>query len=148
MTDLVIQRRVASKGVPAPASLRRFAEAALGRNQGELTLRIVGKTESRALNRRYRGRDKATNVLSFSYGEISPRLRPPVVLGDLVICAPVLAQEARAQGKAPMAHWAHLVVHGCLHLLGYDHEKKSAALLMEEKERKVLRRLGFPDPYG
>ena len=144
MIDLVIQRRVASAGVPAPASLRRFAEAALGRSRGELTLRIVGKAESRALSRRYRGKDRPTNVLSFPAEPTAGERR----LGDLVICAPVLAQEAAAQGKAPLAHWAHLVVHGCLHLLGYDHQKKTDALAMVEKERKILRRLGFPDPYA
>jgi probable rRNA maturation factor len=137
--DVVIQRRVAAHGVPAPATLKRFVEAALGSRKGELTIRIVSAAESRDLNHRYRGKDKATNVLSFPYAE-----QP---IGDLVICAAVVAEEAREQGKPLRAHWAHMVVHGCLHLAGHDHERAADAKVMEEKERKILARLGIPDPY-
>lgn len=137
---ITLQRRVPAAGIPSPGSLRRFAQAALGRRGGELTLRITGEEESRALNHRYRGRDYATNVLSFPYRERG-------LLGDLVLCAPVVTREAQQQGKAPRAHWAHLVIHGCLHLLGYDHEQPQAATKMEKLEIRILRDLGFPDPY-
>lgn len=107
---------------------------------GEVTVRIVGAAESRALNRRYRGKDRPTNVLSFPYGE-------PGVLGDLVVCAPVVNREAREQGKSPAAHWAHMVVHGVLHLRGFDHIRAPDAKVMETRERAILARLSFPDPY-
>ena len=139
MTKLVIQRRVSSHGVPSPATFKRFVHAALGARKGELTIRIVGPAESRDLNHRYRGKDKPTNVLSFPYEE-----QP---IGDLVICASVVAEEAREQGKPLRAHWAHMVVHGCLHLDGYDHERTADAKVMEEKERKILGALGIQDPY-
>lgn len=140
-----MQRAVAARGVPSPARLRRWARAALaetarGRDRGELTVRIVGNAESRRLNRRYRNKDKPTNVLSFP-GEA------PGLLGDLVICAPVVAREAREQGKAAAAHWAHMVVHGVLHLLGFDHIRPGDAKVMERRERAILARLSFPDPY-
>ncbi|MFP5356990.1 MAG: rRNA maturation RNase YbeY [Gammaproteobacteria bacterium] len=137
---ITLQRRVPAAGIPSPASLRIFAHAALGRRGGELTLRITDEAESRALNHRYRGRDYATNVLSFPYQE-------PGMLGDLVLCAPVVAREAKAQGKPLRAHWAHLVIHGCLHLLGYDHEQSQAAEKMEKLEIRILRNLGFANPY-
>ncbi len=152
MVDLVVQRRVAAHGVPAPATLKRYVEAALGAKKGELTIRIVGPAESRDLNHRYRGKDKPTNVLSFPHEEIplSPRERgrgEGIPIGDLVICASVVAEEAREQGKPLRAHWAHMIVHGCLHLAGYDHERVADAKIMEDKERKILRALGIPDPY-
>lgn len=140
--DIAVQRRVPPRGIPAPVSLRRFALAAGAR--GGLCLRIVGGTESRALNRRYRGKDKATNVLSFSP---PAELSAMGELGDIVLCAPVIAAEARAQGKTAMAHWAHMVVHGVLHLRGYDHERAADALRMETEERRVLASLGIDDPY-
>jgi probable rRNA maturation factor len=109
---------------------------------------MVGPAESRRLNSRYRGRDRATNVLSFPaaalpaaiYGAVRP-------LGDLVICPQVLRTEAREQRKSLRAHWAHLVVHGALHLIGYDHERDADATRMERREIRVLRRLGFANPY-
>ena len=136
----MIQRRVAPRGVPSPARLRAWARAALGGQVGELTLRVVGAPESRALNLRYRGKDQPTNVLSFPYGE-------PGVLGDVVLCAPVVNREAREQGKAAAAHWAHMVVHGVLHLRGFDHIRKTEARVMETTERAILARLSYPDPY-
>lgn len=143
-STIQIQRRVPPAGVPAAASLREWATTALGSAAGEVTIRIVDEAESRELNARYRRLDKPTNVLSFAYdGE---GLEVPV-LGDLVICAPVVTAEAAAQGKEPRAHWAHMVVHGCLHLLGYDHLVDTEAETMEERERRILATLGFTDPY-
>ena len=140
--DITVQRATASpRGIPTAASLRAFALAALPKRHGELTIRIVDEPESRALNRDYRGKDKPTNVLSFG-GEGG------AVLGDLVICAPVVAREAVEQDKRLRAHWAHMVVHGCLHLQGYDHEAEAEAEKMEAREIRILKSLGFPDPYG
>lgn len=138
-------QRAVARGVPGPARLKRWAQAALvgaahGRDRRELTLRIVGPAESRSLNRRYRKKDKPTNVLSFPS-------EAPGVLGDLVICAAVVIREAREQGKRPAAHWAHMVVHGVLHLVGFDHIRASDAKVMEGRERAILARLSFPDPY-
>ena len=142
MSQILIQRRIDPAGVPAASSLRLWAETALGRIAGDLTIRIVDEAE---LNCRYRGKDKSTNVLSFPYD--GDMLDVPV-LGDIVICGPVVMREAAEQGKEPRAHWAHLVVHGCLHLLGYDHVQESEAEVMEARERKILAGLGFPDPYA
>jgi probable rRNA maturation factor len=127
--------------------LRRWALAAAGRagRGAQVCLRVVGPTEARRLNRDWRGRDYATNVLSFPAGEI--RAPGPKPLGDIVICASVVAREARTQGKPLAAHWAHLVVHGVLHLLGHDHEDDGEARRMERREVAVLRTLGFPNPY-
>lgn len=143
MRKIAVQRAVGPRGVPAGASLRRYAQAALGRASGELTIRIVGAAESQRLNQRYRGKDKPTNVLSFS----APAAARREALGDLVICAPVVAREAQEQGKPVRAHWAHMVVHGCLHLLGYDHQNQGEARIMEALEARLLGKLGFPDPY-
>lgn len=137
---------------PSAAQIGAWASAALGRRAGgrELAVRIVGPGESRRLNARYRGRDRATNVLSFPVDPRLPRLAPaaaPRPLGDLVLCSPVVREEARRQGKRLVAHWAHLVVHGALHLIGYDHERPRDARRMERREIAVLRRLGFPNPY-
>jgi probable rRNA maturation factor len=105
-------------------------------------VRIVGAAEARALNRRYRGRDYSPNVLAFPYGSSRGILR-----GDVVLCAPVIAREARAQGKAVDAHFAHLMVHGLLHLQGYRHVKRREAARMETLEKRLLAKLGYPDPY-
>lgn len=145
MSEIQIQRRVAPAGVPAASALRGWASAALGDAVGDVTVRIVDEAESHELNGRYRGKDKSTNVLSFPYD--GDMLDMPI-LGDLVICAPVVQREAAEQGKDPRAHWAHMVVHGCLHLLGYDHEKDDEAEVMESRERQVLAELGFGDPYA
>ena len=132
-------------GVPAAGQLRKWASAARGRARGEVTVRIVGPAESRALNRRYRKKDRPTNVLSFPYDDPAPDRKR--VLGDVVICAAVVNREAREQGKRPAAHWAHMVVHGVLHLRGYDHIRPADAKVMEGRERAILARLSFPDPY-
>lgn len=141
--------------LPAAARFTAWARAAAGaRGEGaEVALRVVGLAEGRRLNLVWRGRDYATNVLSFPVPVGAPaapgterrRARP---LGDIVLCAPVVAREAARQGKPPIAHWAHLVVHGCLHLLGHDHERAIDARRMERRERRVLAALGFPDPYA
>jgi probable rRNA maturation factor len=141
--------------LPAAARFTTWARAAAGaRGEGaEVAVRVVGLAEGRRLNLVWRGRDYATNVLSFPVpvgvppvpGTARRRTRP---LGDIVLCAPVVAREAARQGKAPLAHWAHLVVHGCLHLLGHDHERAIDARRMERRERRVLAALGFPDPYS
>jgi probable rRNA maturation factor len=128
-----VQYAVPRRGIPRAAALRSWAKGASG-----VTLRIVGAREGRRLNLLFRKIDKATNVLSFPYGK---------GIGDVVLCHPVIAREARAQRKSVAAHYAHLVVHGILHLRGYDHEKKRDALRMEAREVRILRRLGFPDPY-
>lgn len=121
--------------------VRRWLQAALER-PAELTVRIVGRDEARALNRAYRGRDYATNVLTFAYQV------DPVVLADLVLCAPVLAEEARRQRLDLSAHYAHLLVHGALHAQGHDHERVREARRMQVLETRVMRALGFDDPYG
>jgi probable rRNA maturation factor len=135
-----VQRRTAARGIPSAARLRQWAKAAIGADPRELTVRIVGSAESRALNRRYRGKDQPTNVLSFA--------GPRGGLGDLVICAPVVRREAKEQGKPLAAHWAHMVVHGALHLRGFDHIRRAEARMMEDRERAILRGLSFPDPYA
>jgi len=146
-------RRATRQGrVPAVAALRRWASLALGRRArgGELSVLVVGPARSRSLNHRYRGQDHATNVLSFPgtaavpYARALPQTR---VLGDLVICPQVLQREARAQGKSLRAHWMHLVIHGVLHLVGYDHQRPGDARRMERREIRLLRTLGVADPY-
>ncbi len=134
--------------VPGPRRLAAWARSAAGAraSRRELAIRVVTPGESRRLNRDYRGKDRPTNVLSFPPGT-EPRPPGLAPLGDLAICAGVVAREAREQRKALDAHWAHMVVHGTLHLLGYDHERGADAERMERRERAVLARLGFPDPY-
>jgi len=134
---------------PAPGArlLTAWASAALGaRASGaEIAVQVVTPAASRRLNHRYRGKDSPTNVLSFPAA--APPGARPRPLGDIVICPAVLKREAREQGKAERAHWAHLVVHGTLHLVGYDHENDADASRMERREIAVLRRLGYPNPY-
>lgn len=130
---------------PGSARLIEWARAALGRESREVCIRIVGARESRRLNHLFRGKDYPTNVLSFPYGPDERATGAP--LGDIAICASVVVREARAQGKTLAAHWAHMVVHGILHLRGYDHGNDAEAGLMERRERQVLARFGFADPY-
>lgn len=137
---LTLQYAVDRTGLPARASVEKWIRCALTR-PAELTVRFAGARESRALNRVYRGRDYATNVLTFVY-ETEP------LAGDIVLCAPVVAREARSQGKAPRAHYAHLLVHGVLHLQGHDHERGRDAQHMESLEATILAKLGYSDPYG
>ena len=138
---LAVQSTVDSSALPRRPALRRWALAAL-EHDARVTLRFVGTREGRALNHRYRGRDYATNVLTFVYDEgVS-------LAGDIVLCAPVVAKEARAQDKRLVAHYAHLVIHGMLHLQGYDHERDVDAARMERREIGILRALGYANPYG
>jgi probable rRNA maturation factor len=142
-----LQRRVRSWS-PTRRDLAHWASAALGRHGAgrELGVCTVGEAESAQLNARFRGQDKPTNVLSFPAAQL-PAPRAPLPLGELVICPRVLEAEARAQDKTLRAHWAHLVVHGTLHLAGYDHVRAADARRMERREIAVLRRLGFANPY-
>jgi probable rRNA maturation factor len=139
--SLAVQYAIASPGVPTRVQFRRWAKSALERD-ATIAIRVVGLAEGRALNRNYRGKDYATNVLTFVFRERAP------YEGDLAICAPVVAREARAQGKSLAAHYAHLTVHGVLHLQGYDHENDADAAVMEARESKIMSRLGYPDPYA
>jgi probable rRNA maturation factor len=128
--------------LPSQRQLRRWASAALAQD-AKVTLRIVGEAEGRRLNREFRGKDYPTNVLTFAYRE------QRTLAGDIVLCAPVVRQEAQAQGLSLAAHYAHLVVHGMLHLQGYDHERDAAAaLVMESLESEIVTQLGYPDPYA
>jgi probable rRNA maturation factor len=134
---------------PSRAAIGRWARAALDgwrRASVSVGVRVVNRAESARLNTRYRGRRKPTNVLAFPFAP-PPGARADT-LGDLVICAPVVNREAVAQGKAAAAHWAHMVVHGIMHLRGYRHDTRSEATAMERRETAILRRLGFPDPYS
>ncbi|OOE34693.1 MULTISPECIES: rRNA maturation RNase YbeY [Salinivibrio] len=136
------------QGLPSDDQLQAWFEQAVrtARPQAEVTIRIVDEGESQSLNRDYRGKDKPTNVLSFPFDA------PPGVeidlLGDLVVCRQVVEQEAQQQGKALMDHWAHMVVHGSLHLLGYDHIEDDEAEQMEALERELLAAMGVSDPYA
>jgi len=134
--------------LPTTAQIRRWVEAALAgrRERAELSIRLVDEPEGADLNRRFRGRHGATNVLSFPF-EPLPGLGECDLIGDLVICAPLVAREAQEQGKTPEAHWAHMLVHGVLHLLGYDHLVDEAAAEMERLETRILCGLGFSPPY-
>lgn len=136
-------RRPWAPGVP---TLRRWAQAAAAMSTAAtLGIRVVNVAESRRLNRIYRGQDRPTNVLSF---DADPREAAAAgLLGDLAICAPVVAREARQQGKALRAHWAHMVVHGTLHLLGYRHERPRETAVMEAREQAILAALSYGDPY-
>ena len=142
--ELTVQQAVNSPGLPTKTELHRWLAAAL-EQCAVITVRFVGTAESRKLNRAYRGLDHATNVLSFDYGAPA---RGERLAGDLVLCAPVLRREARAQGKTLAAHVAHLSVHGALHLQGHDHQRPRAAARMEALEAKILAKLGYPDPYA
>ncbi|CAL93397.1 rRNA maturation RNase YbeY [Azoarcus olearius] len=134
---------------PKKHQIRRWAQAAL-RTDAEVTVRLVGETEGRALNLGYRGKDYATNVLTFVYGEEggAPAVEGMPLMGDLVLCVPVVVREAAEQGKALDAHFAHLVVHGMLHLQGLDHEDDAEAEAMETAETNILRGLGYANPYA
>lgn len=148
---LELDLQVASKAadLPSEAQFRVWCEAALRQRSAdsELTIRLVDETEGRELNHTYRQRDYATNVLSFP-ADVPDEMLDIPLLGDLVICVPVVEREALEQAKTLEAHWAHMVIHGCLHLLGYDHIEDEEAEEMEALERELLADLGHPDPYA
>ncbi len=141
--SLSVQYALADAALPLRPKLRRWVESALDESvaSAQITLRFTDAAESQALNQRYRGKDKPTNVLSFPYTS------PPQLSGDLLLCVPVVLAEAQAQGKSAEAHIAHLVTHGMLHLQAYDHENGIDAARMEERECAILAQLGYPDPY-
>lgn len=150
--DVGVSYALPRAGLPAAASFRKWVAAALKSRirEADLAIRLVDADEGQALNRHYRGKDYATNVLSFP-AEVPEGLPKNVrfpLLGDLVICAPVVAREAAEQGKALKDHYAHLTVHGVLHLLGWDHEDDKEAEAMEQLEREILADLGVADPYA
>jgi probable rRNA maturation factor len=153
--DLEVTYAARRPWVPRRAQFEDWVRAALAAGQCararraarvEVSVRIVGAAHSRTLNARYRGKDRPTNVLSFGGAGALPDGN--CALGELVICAPVVAREARSQGKSLRAHWSHMTVHGVLHLLGFDHERPAQARIMERREIQILDRLGFSDPYA
>lgn len=159
--NVTVQIASSRSGVPHARSFSVWANAAFAATRpargarnaaGEwaLTIRIVGAAESRTLNRTWRGKDKPTNVLSFpAQAHTPPGLHmEESELGDLAICAPVVTREAREQDKPARSHWAHMVVHGVLHLMGYDHENDRDAAVMESRERKILAQFGITNPYA
>lgn len=138
--SLAVQYAVKPDAVPTRHQFRKWAMAAL-ECDAEIALRIVDSEEGRDLNRDYRGKDYATNVLTFPLDD------DPVLMGDIVLCAPVVEKEAVEQGKSLEAHYAHLTVHGILHMQGYDHETDKDAILMETLESQIVTKLGYADPY-
>ncbi|SQH77984.1 putative metal-dependent hydrolase [Shewanella benthica] len=145
--DLDLQVATDNERLPSQEDFELWVRIALRdtMTQAELTIRIVDEAESQNLNSSYRGKDKPTNVLSFPF-EAPPEIDIPL-LGDLIICAPVVEFEAKQQNKSLQAHWAHMVVHGCLHLLGYDHIQDAEAEEMESLETQLIESLGFNNPY-
>ncbi len=137
---LAVQYAAGQKDLPPRTKFRKWAKAALAQD-AEIAVRLVDEAEGRALNRRYRRGDYPTNVLTFSYSDLVP------LTGDIVLCAPVVTREAREQGIEMEAHYAHLTVHGVLHLQGYDHERKRDAAIMEALESAIVTKLGYADPY-
>lgn len=153
MTDLTLDLQLATEmtDLPPESDFHRWASAALTGHcaEAELSIRLVDADESQTLNADYRGQDKPTNVLSFPF-EAPPGIPDAEIdglLGDLVVCVPVVLEEAQVQQKEPRHHWAHMVVHGTLHLLGYDHIENEDAEQMEQLERDILASLSIPDPY-
>lgn len=139
--ELAVQYGVATRNVPTRAQFRRWVHKALD-GDARITIRVVGQAEGLALNRDFRGKEYATNVLTFIFRDRAP------YEGDLAICAPVVAREAREQGKTVLAHYAHLTVHGILHLQGYDHENGVDAAVMESRETAIITGFGYPAPYA
>ncbi len=143
-TDITVQFATAEAAVPAENQILQWAGCALAQDDigGEVTIRITDENEMQALNNRWRNIDNPTNVLSFPLHEAGCPL-----FGDIVVCAPVVRREATEQAKALNAHWAHMIIHGILHLMGYDHSETREAKVMEAKETTLMQELGFPDPY-
>jgi probable rRNA maturation factor len=145
---LDIQSASTSEDAPDEQSIKRWVGAVIDSNQGdtELIVRIVDEPEGKLLNETYRGARGATNVLSFPFENQTPEALP--LIGDIVVCAPIVEREAHQQNKDLNAHWAHMIIHGVLHLLGYDHQNDSEAAVMEGLETEIMQKLGFPPPYA
>ena len=145
---LDIQSASSSEDAPDQESIKRWVSAVIGSKEGdtELSVRIVDEPEGKKLNETYRGATGPTNVLSFPFDEKTPEPLP--LIGDTVVCAPVVAREAQQQNKDLTAHWAHMIIHGVLHLLGYDHQNDSEAAIMETLETEIMQKLGFAPPYA
>ncbi len=148
MLELDLQNASQARELPSETQFRQWCELALRQRTAdcELTIRLVDEAEGQELNRTWRHKDYPTNVLSFPV-DVADELLDIPLLGDLVICVPVVEREAHEQHKSREAHWAHLVIHGCLHLLGHDHIEDAQAEEMEALERQLLAELGHPDPY-
>jgi len=149
--SVTLDTQIASNSAQLPSQddLQKWCALALRqrKNPSELTIRLVDDEEGRTLNQQWRGKDYATNVLSF-VADIPDGILDIPLLGDLVICAPVVEREAQGQSKQLQAHWAHMVIHGCLHLLGYDHIEDEEAQEMEQLEQQLIAELGYADPYA
>jgi probable rRNA maturation factor len=146
--SLTVQYATGAGSPPSRSQLRIWAAAALEQSAA-VTLRFVDEVEGHRLNRDFRGKDHATNVLTFAYGDVdAPGGEAARLAGDIVLCTPVVSAEAREQCKPLEAHFAHLVIHGMLHLQGYDHERDDEARTMETRETEILAKLGYPDPYA
>lgn len=147
MREIVVQFAIKDESFPKTNHFKKWVTAALldSVNEAEICVRIVDTDEMQALNKQYRNKDKPTNVLSFPYHD--PVTAADTLQGDVVICAPVVAHEASATGCDLIAHWAHMVVHGTLHIQGYDHENEHDAAKMEQLEIDILAKLGFNNPY-
>jgi probable rRNA maturation factor len=147
--DLTIQSFTKCASVPDAAQFEQWVSAALSNRKAhaEVCIRLIDKPESASLNEQYRNKIGPTNVLSFN-SSLPPELASDFLLGDLAICAPLVAEEALAAGFSIEEHWAHLTVHGCLHLLGYDHEIEADAIVMEKLETEIMLSLGLPNPYS
>lgn len=151
MFEVIIQRAAESQSLPSDTQLTKWASTALENRvpTAELTIRIVEKDEITELNSTYRQKNKPTNVLSFPFDDMPDEMQDEIpLLGDIIICADVIEEEALAQQKTLESHWAHMVVHGTLHLLGYDHEENDEAEIMEAEEIKIMQALGFNNPYA
>lgn len=150
--DVLVQHATREPGIPDEPFLVRCVHLAFGDVAGEVVIRIVDETESAMLNERYRDQSAPTNVLAFppddELGDLPVADDEPAPLGDIVVCAAVMAREAASQGKALRDHWAHIVIHGCLHLQDYDHMNEADAARMETRERELLAGLGIADPYA
>lgn len=145
MIHVDVQFASCASNLPSSDDFRSWVGAAIRRDCAEVSIRVVDRDEGAELNERYRGKVGPTNVLSFPF--VAPPGVPSDLLGDIVICAPLVAEESLDQGKAERAHWAHLTVHGVLHLQGFDHIEETEAERMEAEEAAIMARLGFPNPY-
>ena len=149
MIEIQVAERADSASIPPEKDLSAWADLVLAtcEQQGDVCIRLVDEAESRALNLQYRGKDAATNVLSFPAELVLPEEAGLAILGDIVLCTQVIEQQAAEQNKATAAHWAHMIIHGTLHLCGFDHIEAEDAEVMEAKEINMLSELGFDNPY-